>query len=45
MVNKLLEVELKDHIHALSIQAKTIEQWETNPIIYNTPNCAGNHTL
>lgn len=43
LVNTLLQEELKTYIHALSIQAKTIEEWEKNPIIVSTPNCLGGH--
>lgn len=41
MVNALLEEELKNDIHALSIQAKTPMQWENNSTITATPNCLG----
>ena len=43
LVNTLLHEELKTYIHALSIQAKTIEEWEKNPTIISTPNCLGGH--
>lgn len=43
LVNTLLHEELKTYIHALSIQAKTIEEWEKNPAIISTPNCLGGH--
>lgn len=43
LVNTLLHEELKTYIHALSIQAKTIEEWEKNSTIISTPNCLGGH--
>lgn len=43
MVNSCVAEELKNNIHALSIQAKTPEQWSQNPTIHSTPNCAGGH--
>lgn len=41
LVNTILEAELKNDIHALSIQAKTPLQWEQNPTVTLTPNCLG----
>lgn len=41
MVNNILSDELKKGIHALSIQAKTPAQYQTDPSIQSTPNCAG----
>ena len=40
-VNSLLEEELKNGVHALSIQAKTPKQWETSSEVHSTPNCLG----
>jgi stress-induced morphogen len=41
MVNQVLEEELKNSVHALSIQAKTRSQWAENPVVNKTPNCLG----
>ena len=41
LVNQALEKELKESIHALSIQARTPAQWEQDSTINNTPNCLG----
>ena len=41
MVNQILGDELKNSIHALSIQAKTPAQWNENSTINKTPNCLG----
>jgi stress-induced morphogen len=41
MVNQVLEEELKNSVHALSIQAKTPSQWAENPVLNKTPNCLG----
>ena len=41
LVNSVLEDELKNDIHALSIQAKTPVQWEKNATVHQTPNCLG----
>lgn len=43
LVNQTLGDELKTLIHALSIQAKTPEQWEQDSTIQKTPSCAGGH--
>jgi len=43
LVNKLLQNELTYSIHALSIQTKTIKEWEKNSNIQSTPNCLGGH--
>ena len=42
-VNQTLSDELKNSIHALSIQAMTPEQWEKDCTISKTPNCLGGH--
>eukprot|EP00079_Xenopus_tropicalis_P029574 XP_012825074.1 PREDICTED: bolA-like protein 1 [Xenopus tropicalis] len=41
LVNELLKDELAGPVHALSIQAKTPQQWEENPAISNSPACMG----
>lgn len=41
LVNTILQDELKNDIHALSIQAKTLGQWSANPSVASTPNCMG----
>lgn len=41
MVNQVLDEELKNSVHALSIQAKTPAQWEVSPVVNRTPNCLG----
>lgn len=42
MVNSTLKDEMTPgKIHALSIQAKTVAQWEAAPEIATTPNCLG----
>jgi len=41
LVNQALAEELKHPIHALSIQAKTPEQWAQDSTITKTPNCLG----
>ena len=43
MVNHSLGEELKTSIHALSILAKTPEQWEQDSSVQKTPNCLGGH--
>jgi len=41
MVNETLKDELKNHVHALSIQTKTPQQWEASGhAVANTPGCA-----
>jgi BolA protein len=40
-VNKVLADELKNSIHALSIQAMTTKQWEADQTVVKTPNCLG----
>ncbi|XP_018323248.1 bolA-like protein DDB_G0274169 isoform X1 [Agrilus planipennis] len=42
LVNNLLKDELQSGVHALSIVAKTPEQWqESDKIIESSPNCRG----
>ena len=45
MIHTILADELKQEggIHALSIDAKTPEQYSKNPDIHKTPACAGGH--
>ena len=41
-INEVLMDELKGPVHALSIRAKTPEQWEENAnLIQPTPDCRG----
>ena len=42
MINSLLKEELERSIHALSIQAHTIEEWaQRSGKIIGSPNCVG----
>ena len=42
IINEVLRDELKGPVHALSIRAKTPEQWEENAnLIQPTPDCRG----
>lgn len=41
LVNDVLKEELAGSVHALSIQAKTPEQWEENPTVTKSPGCMG----
>ncbi|XP_053330294.1 bolA-like protein 1 [Spea bombifrons] len=41
LVNELLKEELAGSVHALSIQAKTPQQWEENPTVSKSPACMG----
>ncbi|KAM4690342.1 bolA-like protein 1 [Rhinophrynus dorsalis] len=41
LVNELLKEELAGPVHALSIQAKTPQQWEDNPAVGKSPACMG----
>lgn len=41
LVNEALKHELSSCVHALSIQAKTPEQWESNPTLAKSPPCMG----
>jgi stress-induced morphogen len=41
LVNTVLSEELKGTVHALSIQARTVQQWSADPAMSGTPNCMG----
>uniref|UniRef100_A0A8C8EMV3 Uncharacterized protein n=1 Tax=Oncorhynchus tshawytscha TaxID=74940 RepID=A0A8C8EMV3_ONCTS len=41
LLNETLAEELKTCIHALAIQAKTPQQWGSNPSIAKSPPCMG----
>lgn len=41
MVNTTLAHELKNGVHALSIQSLTPQQWADNAPAHTTPSCAG----
>ena len=41
LVNAALSDELKGPVHALSISAKTLVQWEKVTTPHTTPNCTG----
>ncbi|ETI39837.1 hypothetical protein PPTG_15043 [Phytophthora nicotianae INRA-310] len=41
MVNAVLQQELDDGVHALSILSKTPKQWEANAQVKPSPNCRG----
>ncbi|XP_074836791.1 bolA-like protein 1 [Carettochelys insculpta] len=41
LVNEILQAELAGPVHALSIQAKTPQQWEENPSVNQSPGCLG----
>ncbi|XP_063804719.1 bolA-like protein 1 isoform X2 [Pseudophryne corroboree] len=41
LVNDLLKEELAGPVHALSIQAKTPQQWEDDPTVGKSPGCMG----
>ena len=49
LVNEALKEELSSCIHALAIQAKTPEQWGSNPSVVKSPPCMGgskgDHTM
>ena len=45
MVNNVLREELSNDIHALSIETKTIAQWQANPIVAQTPKCLGGSNI
>ncbi|XP_077175344.1 bolA-like protein 1 [Paroedura picta] len=41
LVNDILQEELAGPVHALSIQAKTPQQWQKNPTLSKSPPCLG----
>uniref|UniRef100_A0A3Q0SLH3 BolA-like protein 1 n=1 Tax=Amphilophus citrinellus TaxID=61819 RepID=A0A3Q0SLH3_AMPCI len=41
LVNEALKAELSSCVHALAIQAKTPEQWWSNPTLAKSPPCMG----
>lgn len=41
LVNDILQEELAGPVHALSIQAKTPQQWEKSPQVGESPKCLG----
>lgn len=41
LVNEILQEELAGPVHALSIQAKTPQQWEKSPRVGESPPCLG----
>lgn len=41
LVNDALKEELSSRVHALAIQAKTPEQWESSPALAKSPACMG----
>lgn len=42
MINDILKFELESGVHALSIIAKTADQWQdSDKIIQPSPNCRG----
>ncbi|KAI5092434.1 bolA-like protein 1 [Silurus meridionalis] len=41
LVNETLSHELSTSVHALAIQAKTPEQWSSNPSLDKSPACLG----
>jgi hypothetical protein len=41
MVNEVLQEELQQGVHALSIQSKTPSQWKKNQTIQASPSCLG----
>ncbi|XP_024114321.1 bolA-like protein 1 [Oryzias melastigma] len=41
LVNEALKEELSSRVHALAIQAKTPEQWESSPTLAKSPACMG----
>ncbi|KAB5532869.1 hypothetical protein PHYPO_G00125090 [Pangasianodon hypophthalmus] len=41
LVNETLSHELSTSVHALAIQAKTPEQWSSNPSVAKSPPCLG----
>lgn len=41
LVNNTLKDELSSRVHALAIQAKTPQQWATDPSLGKSPGCMG----
>lgn len=41
LVNEALREELSTLVHALAIQAKTPQQWDSNPSLAKSPPCMG----
>ncbi|XP_060756980.1 bolA-like protein 1 [Neoarius graeffei] len=41
LVNEALSHELSSSVHALAIQAKTPQQWSSNPSLAQSPPCLG----
>uniref|UniRef100_A0AAY4DWD8 BolA-like protein 1 n=1 Tax=Denticeps clupeoides TaxID=299321 RepID=A0AAY4DWD8_9TELE len=41
LVNEALKDELSTCIHALAIEAKTPQQWDSNPTVGKSPPCLG----
>ncbi|KAM9309182.1 bolA-like protein 1 [Pholidichthys leucotaenia] len=41
LVHEALKEELSGRIHALAIQAKTPQQWSSNPTLDKSPGCMG----
>ncbi|XP_037532649.1 bolA-like protein 1 [Nematolebias whitei] len=41
MVNEALKEELRSRVHALAIQAKTPDQWGSDPTLGKSPSCMG----
>lgn len=41
LVNEALREELSTLVHALAIQAKTPQQWDSNPALAKSPPCMG----
>ncbi|XP_076238686.1 DNA-binding transcriptional regulator BolA [Calliopsis andreniformis] len=41
MINSLLKAELEDSVHALSIVARTPDEWEDNKKVAPSPACKG----
>ncbi|XP_062841953.1 bolA-like protein 1 [Trichomycterus rosablanca] len=41
LVNEALSHELSTSVHALAIQAKTPQQWSSNPTLAKSPPCLG----
>lgn len=41
LVNEAVRDELSSRVHALAIQAKTPQQWDSNPSLAKSPGCMG----